>query len=121
MNQHVAAAVVVVSFIAGVLTPVPERPRLSAQLPPPPNSNPPPRPAIECDLKASPDYVEGIDARGREVAPADVPAGQEVEIDTEVFAEVRSKNPQLRGAGVVVNLPGLGAPACVPLGNKSPP
>lgn len=84
---------------------------------PPPEELPPP---IECDLRASPDYVPGIDAKGREVVPADVPTGRQVEIDTQVYVETRSKNPQLRGTGVIVNLPGLGAPACVPFKEKLP-
>ena len=94
-----------------------------AQLTLPPNSTPPvetPREdqPIQCDLRASPDYVAGIDVQGREVAPADVPSGREVQIGTEVFVETRSRNPRLRETGVVVNLPGLGAPACVPLDEK---
>jgi hypothetical protein len=91
-----------------------------AQLTLPPGSTrpaerPPEQQPIQCDLRASPDYVAGIDAQGRDVIPADVPTGREVEISTEVFVETRSRNPRLRGTGVVVNLPGLGAPACVPL------
>ena len=70
---------------------------------------------IECDLRASPDYVPGIDAKGRAVVPADIPTGLEIEINTEVFVETRSRSRQLRGTGVIVNLPGLGAPACVPV------
>jgi hypothetical protein len=102
-----------------------EPPRTSgpAQLTLPPNSTPPVATPpedqpIQCDLRASPDYVAGIDVQGREVAPADLPSGREVEIGTEVFVETRSKNPRLRETGVVVNLPGLGAPACVPLDEK---
>jgi hypothetical protein len=75
----------------------------------------------ECDLKASPDYVAGIDARGREVVPADLPSGQKVDIGTEVFVETAARNRQLPRTGVLVNLPGLGAPACVPLDEKSRP
>ena len=70
---------------------------------------------IECDLRASPDYVAGIDARGREVVPADLPSGRQVDIGTEVFVETAARNRELPRTGVLVNLPGLGAPACVPL------
>jgi len=94
-----------------------------AQLTLPPGSTrpagpPPEQQPIQCDLRASPDYVAGIDAQGRDVVPADLPSGREVEISTEVFVEMRSRNPRLRETGVVVNLPGLGAPACVPLEEK---
>ena len=84
---------------------------------PPPEDEPPP---IQCDLKASPDYVPGVDAKGRAVAPADVSTGQQVVIDTNVYVETRSRDPRLRGTGVVVNLPDLGAPGCVPLQVKLP-
>ena len=103
----------------------PMRPSGPAQLTLPPNSPPPMKtPAeeqpIPCDLRASPDYVSGIDVQGREVAPADVPSRPQVEISTEMFVATRPKIPQLRGMGMIVNLPGLGAPACVPLEGKSP-
>lgn len=94
-----------------------------AQLSLPPNSAPadpqPEEQQIQCDLKASPDYVAGIDVQGREVAPADVPSGQGVQINTEMFVEVRPQDRRLRSTGVIVNLPGLGAPACVPIEDKS--
>ena len=95
-----------------------------AQLTLPPNSvapadQPPDEQPIQCDLKASPDYVAGIDVQGREVAPADVPSGQGVQINTEMFVEVRPQDRRLRSTGVIVNLPGLGAPACVPIEDKS--
>jgi hypothetical protein len=89
------------------LTLPPNFPRVADRLP----ENQP----IECDLKASPDYVPSIDARGREVVPADLPSSQQVEIGTEVFVETTTRNRQLRRTGVLVNLPGLGAPACVPI------
>jgi hypothetical protein len=73
---------------------------------------------IPCDLRASPDYVAGIDVQGRDVVPADLSSGREAEIGTDVFVETRSRNPRLRETGVIVNLPGLGAPACVPLDEK---
>ena len=85
-----------------------------------PSEPPPEERLIECDLRASPDYVPGIDVKGRDVVPADVPTGRQVEIDSEVLVATRSRNPQLRGTGVIVNLPGLGAPACVPLEKELP-
>ena len=118
-----AAVLISPAFAAGAVAPAP--PSGPAQLTLPPNF---PRVAerrtdaqpIECDLKASPDYVAGIDARGREVVPADLPSGQQVEIGTEVFVETATRNRQLRRTGVLVNLPGLGAPACVPLEDQPP-
>jgi hypothetical protein len=96
-----------------------------AQLTLPPNFEPrrdlpPEEPPLQCDLKASPDYVPGIDVKGREVAPADLPTGRQVEIDTQVYVETRPRNRRLPRTGVIVNLPDLGAPACVPLDEKLP-
>jgi hypothetical protein len=96
------------------------------QLAVPPNfakpNEPPPElePPIECDLRASPDYVPGIDAKGRPVVPADVPTGRQVELDTQVYVETRPRTRQRQRTGVIVNLPDLGAPACVPIEQKSP-
>ena len=86
----------------------------------PPSDLPPEEPPLQCDLKASPDYVPGIDVKGREVAPADLPTGRQVEIDTQVYVETRPRNRRLPRTGVIVNLPDLGAPACVPLDEKLP-
>jgi len=59
--------------------------------------------------------VPGVDANGRKVVPADLPGSSaDVQISTQVYAEVRSSNPQLRGAGVMVNLPGLQKPPVCP-------
>jgi len=90
-------------------------------LPPPSAPRAEPQPdeqPIQCDLSASPDYVAGVDAQGRDVAPADLPSGRDVQISTEVFVEERPQDRPLRGTGVIVNLPGLGAPACVPVEAK---
>lgn len=86
----------------------------------PPSDLPPEDPPLQCDLKASPDYVPGVDAKGREVAPADLPSNQQVVIDTQVYVETRPRNRRLPRTGVIVNLPGLGAPACVPLDETLP-
>jgi len=73
----------------------------------PPPQTQPPQPAC-VDARDSAEYVPGVDAYGRAVAPADLPGSTaDVEISSQVFAELRSRNPQLRGAGVVVNLPGI--------------
>src|SRR5215467_11380675 len=90
---------------------------------PPPSSLPPPpvqAPLPDCvDARNSPDYVPGVDARGRPVAPADLPGTADVQVSTEVYAELRSPNPQLRGVGVNANLSGLATrPPCAP---KAPP
>jgi hypothetical protein len=81
---------------------------------PPPSSTPVQAPSPDCvDARNSPDYVPGVDARGRPVAPADVPGTADVQISTEVYAELRSPNPQLRGVGVSANLAGLATrPPC---------
>ena len=101
----------------------PSGPPAQLALPPnfePPHDLPPEEPPLQCDLKASPDYVPGIDVKGRDVAPADLPTGRQVEIDTQVYVERRSRNRRLPNTGVIVNLPDLGAPACVPLDNRLP-
>lgn len=101
----------------------PSGPPAQLNLPPniePPDDLPPEEPPLQCDLKASPDYVPGIDVKGRDVAPADVPTGRQVEIDTQVYVETHSRNRRLPRTGVTVNLPDLGAPACVPLDEKLP-
>jgi hypothetical protein len=56
-----------------------------------------------------------VDVHGRPVAPADLPGGADVQISTEVYPILKSKNPQLNGVGVVANLPGLvNRPLCPP-------
>jgi hypothetical protein len=78
--------------------------------PPPPPQTQPPQPAC-VDARDTADYVPGVDAYGRSVAPADLPGSTtDVQIGTEVYAEMRSKNPQMRGVGVIANLPGLQKP-----------
>ena len=99
----------------------PSGPPAQLALPPnfePPDDLPPEEPPLQCDLNASPDYVPGIDVKGRDVAPADVATGRQVEIDTQVYVETRPRNRRLPRTGVIVNLPDLGEPACVPLDEK---
>ena len=82
-----------------------------------PSPQPPP-PAACRDPQYSTDYVPGVDAYGRPVAPADVPGAVDVEISTEVYARLQSRNRQLRDVGVDVRLKGLETlPPCLP----SPP
>jgi hypothetical protein len=100
----------------------PSGPPAQLTLPPgfePPQELLPEEPPLQCDLKASPDYVPGVDARGREVAPADLSTGRQVEIDTQVYVETRPRNRRAPRTGVIVNLPDLGAPPCVPLDEHS--
>jgi hypothetical protein len=79
-----------------------------------PTPAPPARPAC-INARDTADYVPGVDAYGRPVAPADLPGGPEVQISTEVYPILKSKNPQLNGVGVVANLPGLAnRPICPP-------
>ena len=124
MRLHLCMAGLIAAVVAGSLAFAQEAPRAPsgppAQLSLPPNSiQPPPEPPpIECDLKASPDYIPGIDVNGRDVAPADLPTGREVQTDTQVYVETRCKTPQRQRTGVVVNLSGLGAATCVPLEGK---
>ena len=54
----------------------------------------------------------GVDVHGKPVAPADLPGGVDVEISTEVFANARTNNPQMRNVGVDVRLKGLETPNC---------
>lgn len=74
---------------------------------PQPAQTQPQQPAC-IDTRNSADYVPGVDSYGRAVAPADLPGSStDVQISTQVYAELRSTNPWLRGVGVVANLPGL--------------
>lgn len=95
-------------FVSGAMAagaapaPVPPPP------PPPPLAGPPPAAMPACiDPRETGEYVPGVDAYGRPVAPADLPGGADVQISTEVYPILNSKNPQLNGVGVVANLPGL--------------
>jgi hypothetical protein len=118
------AAAAPVGFAQDYAPPPPHPP---AQLTLPPNFQPPldlppdEEPPLECDLNASPDFIPGVDVKGRPVVPADLPTGRQVEIDTRVYAEVGPRNRRLPRTGVVVDLPDLGAPACVPLDEKKLP
>jgi hypothetical protein len=107
--------------LAQETAPAPPHPPAQLTLPPgfePPQQLPPDEPPLQCDLKASPDYVPGVDVNGREVAPADLPSNQQVVIDTQVYVETGPRNRRLPRTGAIVNLPDLGAPACVPLDEK---
>jgi hypothetical protein len=85
----------------------------AASSPPPPVKAVPKPPA--CNPQASADYVPGVDAKGRPVAPADLPGGPDVIVSTEVYPEIRSRNPQVPRTGLSVQIEGLGAPPrCVP-------
>ncbi|HYM19121.1 MAG TPA: hypothetical protein VEU06_11200 [Micropepsaceae bacterium] len=71
------------------------------------------------DAKNSPDYTPGVDARGKAVAPADLPTQGNVEVSTHVFAEVRTNNRQVPRVGVEVNLDALRQlPPCPPAPKK---
>src|SRR6266550_3110019 len=63
----------------------------------------------------SADYVPGADAYGRPVAPADLPGSSGVQVRTEVYPILKSRNPALNGVGVVANFPSLAnRPVCPP-------
>jgi hypothetical protein len=85
-------------------------PRSAPIPPPPPPQSQPPLPAC-VDARDTADYVPGVDAYGRPVAPADLPGSTtEVHVSTEVYVEMRSRNPRMPGVGVTANLPGLQKP-----------
>ena len=90
-------------------------PSIGAPLPPPAGPPPAARPQPCVNARDSAEYVPGVDAYGRPVAPADLPGGADVQISTEVYPILRSRNRQLNGVGVVANLPGLAnRPVCPP-------
>lgn len=128
MNRSVYVASIVLtaasSFaLAQEAAPTSPQPPAQLTLPPnfePPQDLPPEELPLQCDLKASPDYVPGIDVKGRDVAPADLQTSRQVEIDTQVYVETRPRNRRLPRTGVIANLPDLGAPACVPFEEKLP-
>lgn len=70
-------------------------------------------PSQRCEREA-PDYVAGVDTHGRPVAPADLPSGTNVVIGTEVYPELKSRNPQVNGTGLAVRIEGLGEPPQCP-------
>ena len=85
-----------------------------AAAPPKTPARPQSLPSQRCE-RQSPDYVAGVDVRGRPVVPADVPNETNVVISTEVYPELRSRNPQLNGTGLAVRIEGLGErPQCPP-------
>src|SRR4029077_13900146 len=87
----------------------------AASLPPPPSPPPVARPQPCVNPRDSADYVPGVDAYGRPVAPADLPGGADVQISPEDYPILKSKNPQRNGVGVAANLPGLAnRPLCPP-------
>jgi len=83
---------------------------------PPAKPAPPPATALPCvSPRDSADYVPGADAYGRPVAPADLPGSSGVQVRTEVYPILKSRNPALNGVGVVANFPSLAnRPVCPP-------
>ena len=86
---------------------------------PEPPAKPAPAPAPACVIPPGPrdsaDYTPGTDVHGRPVAPADLPGSGGVQIRTEVYPIINSKNPQLNGVGVIANLPSLANRPLCPL------
>ncbi len=111
MTRLLAATAVIAALLCGVAVraAAPAKPPVKAQ-----QSLP-----LPCDTKDSPSYVPGVDANGRPVTPADAPTDTHVVISTEIYPELKSTNPQLRGTGLAVRIDGLGQPPrCPPLSNK---
>jgi hypothetical protein len=86
---------------------------VTAAVPPPPPPNlvngvrpPPPPPA--CIPQNPAEYVPNADG----TVPADVMPQSNVLAGTQIFTGVRTQNPRVPGAGVIVNLPGLALPRC---------
>src|SRR4051812_31297548 len=107
MKPHApfAAVFFALANLAAAAAPAPPR---APKPPSPPTVEPtPPPPCV--DSRNSADYVPGADAQGRPVPPADLPGTAGVQIGTELFPLVNSKNPQVPTVGVDVNLPGLEA------------
>ena len=100
----------VIMLAFGAIAAAPEPPAKPAPEPaPPPPCVSPPNP------RDSAEYIPGADAYGRPVAPADLPGTPGVQIRTEVYPILKSRNPQLNGVGVVANLPSLAnRPLCPP-------
>lgn len=105
----VAALFLAGTRVAAAAAPTPISP------PPPPLQAQPAQPLC-VNARDTADYVPGVDAYGRPVAPADLPGSSaDVQIGTQVYVEMRSSNPQVRGVGVMANLPGLQTrPTCAP-------
>ncbi|HXJ01540.1 MAG TPA: hypothetical protein VNH44_09965 [Micropepsaceae bacterium] len=92
-----------------------------AIIPPPPPPQAQPQPAC-VDPRDSAEYVPGVDAHSRVVAPADLPGSTtDVQVSTEVYAEMRTNNPQMPRVGVMANLPSLQArPPCPQSSPRAP-
>src|SRR5258708_5090443 len=105
------------AMLGGAAPPAGAVPPIGAAPAPPPRPPPPP-PVVQLPCvnpRDTADYVPGVDAYGRPVAPADLPGGADVQISTEVYPILKSRNRQLDGVGVVANLPGLAnRPICPP-------
>ena len=61
-----------------------------------------PQPPPVCAPGSGPDYVPGIDAKGRPVAPADLPSGTNVIVSTEIYPQIRSPNRLAPRTGLAV-------------------
>ena len=51
--------------------------------------------------------MPGVDVQGQVVAPADLPSDSNLAVNTDVFAEVRTRNRQVPSVGVEVDAAGL--------------
>jgi hypothetical protein len=72
-------------------------------------------PAQPCtDPATSADYVPGVDAYGRAVAPADVPGSSTIDVNSTVHAQIRTHNRAVPFVGVDVALNALTPPHACP-------
>jgi hypothetical protein len=63
---------------------------------------PPPSPAC-VDIAHSPDYVPGVDASARKVAPADLPSNGDLNVNPYLYVVVPTGKAQAPNAGVTVD------------------
>jgi hypothetical protein len=87
-----------------------------------PDAPPAAAPAQPCtDPATSADYVPGVDAYGRTVAPADVPGTSTIDVNSTVQAQIRTHNRAVPFVGVDVALNAPAPPhACPAAAPKMP-
>ena len=75
------------------------------------NAPSPARGAPTCvDISQSPDYIPGIDATGRKVAPADLPSEGDLNVNPDLYVGVPTGSSQSPNVGVEVDASAALAP-----------